>query len=239
MKCYNKVLSTISEKSLSLPAYKYVNIMFEKFEEYTYMFNYRLQYNRDPTEKVEECKPSGLCLSSVKTKQKSQQFKFDLGFGKLIFDVSYITLKSLVQINDYFDLIKNVSIKKSPQEEKQLNDGRFIAEYFSENAESMNSSHSSPYEIDHDESDEFVLITTSANYGEAPSNQQVENFNSKLISPRSQEKGLEDEEAKIEKRHGDDDDYKFDAEVRIIELHVFIGFILKQSASTEQIQVVV
>lgn len=110
-------------------------------------------------------------------------------------------------------------LKQTPsvsEEEEDPYTGNVVHEYFSENAESVNSSNHSQSAGQLEDSDEFVLITTSENFGEVPADPKEFNFLTRTVSPKNADvSGKVDEGMKkaiLEKRESDSDDYKFDAE---------------------------
>jgi hypothetical protein len=211
--CYEKILKTVSAKSLDLPAFEYVNNMHEKFVEYGHIFNYKLQLNDALNHSVDECKTFDPCIADVKSKLKSSELKFDIGFGKLVVNVDYISLKSLGQINEY--LVKNFSPDKPTEEEVTIPTGKVMLEYFSEAADSMTSSQNSRSEAEQDESDEFVLIT-SENFGDASKGTSQLDYQVRTIASKEEklQGGETDNQHKlvVEKRESDSDGYEFDTE---------------------------
>lgn len=120
----------------------------------------------------------------MKLKHKQSEFKFDLGFGKLKFNVDYITLTSLVKINEYFD-----------QNEV-------------ESCDSMS-------EKEPDDSDDFVLITTSGDFEEQQKLKKDVDFETKLVGNENEknENDITQKQAlTLEKKNSSTDSYEFDTE---------------------------
>lgn len=120
----------------------------------------------------------------------------------------------MAKINDY--LVQNSSLDKTLDVDVHMQEGNVVQEYFSEQAESLHSSHHSLSEKEYDDSDEFVLITTSENFGEPHKNKDETNFQIRTIASKQEvNKRATDttHEVILEKRESDTDDYHFDAEV--------------------------
>ena len=213
--CYEKILKTVFSKTGDLPAYDFLNTMSEKLVDYQHIFNYRVKLNPTETELESKILLSQEGVAKVKSKTKSSEFKFDIGFGKIGFKVDYITIKSLAKINDY--LVTNFSQDAHEDENNPFNDANVVAEYFSEHNESISSSKNSRQDQDIDEGDDFVLITTSENFGDAAGLEKAIEFHSKLVlSPKNEEQKkftfTEDHQKTMNKQAEKQDDYQFDTE---------------------------
>jgi hypothetical protein len=213
--CYEKILKTVLAKSEDLPAFDFLNTMSDKLIDYQHIFNYRIKL--DPCENEIESKilltKEG--VARVKSKTKSSEFKFDIGFGKIGFKVDYITIKSLAKINEY--LVTNFSLDANEDENNPFNDTNVVAEYFSEHNESINSSRNSRQDRDVDETDDFVLITTSDNFGDASGLEKAIEFHSKLVlSPKFEEQKRftfnTEHRMTMTKQPEKQEDYQFDTE---------------------------
>ena len=184
---YNDILKQVTEKSSGSPAHKYVNKMFEKYEQYMYMFNYRLQYKQELPKNSEVSLKTQTQEGEVVTAQKG---KFDISFGDI------------------------VSLNNPEGDDSYLNDENLMVEYFSEKEESIDSSREITNKVNQDDSDEFVLITSSGKFNESAHENPKGSFNIKVVSPRDQTPSQEEKEGlKVEKRESEDTDgYEFDSE---------------------------
>lgn len=158
--CYLKILKTIFSKTIELPASDFVNTTGKRLTDLQHIFNYQLEVDPTLHKASDETVPSEEGISGVKWNSKSTEFKFDIGFGSIKYEVDYITIKSLGEINEYLS-------KGFDEEFIEISDLKVVTEYFSERWESVHSSKNSRAEIDGelDTSDEFVLITNSDNFG--------------------------------------------------------------------------
>lgn len=120
----------------------------------------------------------------MKLKHKQSEFKFDLGFGKLKFNVDYITLNSLVKINEYFDQNEIASCDSLSDKEP-------------------------------DDSDDFVLITTSGDFGDQQKHEKNIDYEVKLVGKENEiiENDITQKQALVlEKKNSSTDSYEFDSE---------------------------
>jgi len=135
-------------------------MMGKKLIDYQHVFNYQLKLNSSLEGISTKTSPRGCGIANLKSKNRSTEFKFDIGFGKIKYEVDYITIKSLAKINEYLT-------KTFDHESFEEEDSKVVVEYFSEKANSLNSSKESKGDEELDESDDFVLITSSDNFGDA------------------------------------------------------------------------
>lgn len=214
MKCFEKILKDLSSRSQGLPAFDFVTKMHSKLKDLSHVFTYRLNTVDSHLLGPEEVKTGECGVAGVDTHEKTTQYKFDIGFGKLKFDVTYITIKSLAKISDY--LVKNFSDNReeedSPPKTKKVN-----WEYFSEKDESVKKSQGTENGDDLDDSDDFILITTSENFGHSAvsdKNAPVQFRLQTVPSPKDEMKPRFTFPAQTEssKNQEEEDDYHFGAE---------------------------
>ena len=155
VECYDKILKVISTKCKELPLFNFDIKEANKIVEFNHMFDYELYLNKQLHVNVGESNISTSCNTQVSPRIKKNEFKFDIGLGKLIFQIDYVSKNSLNMIHDL--LMKMVSHK----EEAKISLDEFLHdEYFEDDIHSTISSRQNSHKND---SDEFVLITTYEN----------------------------------------------------------------------------
>ncbi|CAI2385034.1 unnamed protein product [Moneuplotes crassus] len=192
--CYSKILGNISSKVKELPSSEFVNKIGKRLGELEHILHYQLR--SDPTSSTSPVeKTTSKCgISGVKSKTKSTEFKFDIGFGSIKYEIEYITIKSLAKINQY--LLKNFDPAYSNIEESKIKHG------FSNHSKSRDSSEDSKEEeyVALDDSDDFVLITTSDHFVDLKEDGKDLSHQDTKVNPQKSSSGV-----------NDDDDYNFDS----------------------------
>ena len=160
--CYQKVIKTVSSKSVELPAYSYIKSMGENFTKYDHFLEYELQSKDLSNSKLGEFWTS-INHSWTDSSTNWSEFKFDIGWGKLKFKVEYVPKSGLSKINE--DLTSNYCTVQNEDDYDPMQKTKIMAEYFGGSTKNSN------IEGENEDSGEFELIMTSEANQNKPTNE--------------------------------------------------------------------
>lgn len=193
----------LSAKWKELPLFTFDLKDADRLEKFEYNFDYELQFNSTTDINL------GVKLPSD-SKIKQTEFKFDIGWGKLIFSIDYLTKSSLGGISE-----KIVQHSSNANEENKDEDSFVLNEDADEYAADPNLSSRPCSNVD--DSDEFVLITTYENLeDEIKANNDAKAEKDKKLVAKQEIINIPSEDHKHSEVHKPPridkcDDFKFDS----------------------------
>jgi len=195
-------MNTVSAKCEEIPLFSYLKSMYGKFIDYNHIFEHDLQVKSGFSACSDNNQLS--CLNKEALKFKTSQLKFDIGGGKLNLQVEFLAKSSIANVTQYLK-----SSCKAEQDEEFIDviqDNKIMSEHFLETVSSGGSVGNSDYELENDDSNDFVLITTSESFAD----------HSESILPEPKAKPREETKRWVppatQKAAEADDDYGFTAE---------------------------